>query len=155
ALQLALRVLAERVGRLDVAKRHRHLHWHPPASSAQNGCLRFEEGRIPIISRYFATVRRAMSTFSLPSISAMYWSLYGWRASSAWMISRIRCLTLSEETSSPPPARRLEVKKNLSSTVPCGVCTYLPEVARLTVDSCMPMSFATSFSTRGLSPAMP
>ena len=81
----------------------------------------------------------------------MYWSLKGLRASSFAMISRIFSLTLSAETSDPCPPRRLEVKKYLSSNVPCGVWTYLPAVARLTVDSCMPMSFATSFSTRGRS----
>ena len=43
------------------------------------------------------------------------------------------------------------MKKYLSSKMPCGVCTYLLAVARLTVDSCMPMSLATSFSTSGLS----
>jgi hypothetical protein len=63
--------------------------------------------------------------------------------------------TLSADTSDPCPPRRLDVKKYLSSNVPCGVCTYLPAVARLTVDSCIPMSFATSFSTSGRRKATP
>src|SRR5581483_7992191 len=40
--------------------------------------------------------------------------------------------------------------KKFSSNSPCGVCTYLFAVARLTVDSCMLMSSATSRSTIGL-----
>jgi hypothetical protein len=67
------------------------------------------------------------------------------------MMLRMRSFTLSADTSSPCPLRRLEVKKYLSSNVPWGVCTYLPAVARLTVDSCMPMSLATSFRTSGRS----
>ena len=110
---------------------------------------------MPISSRYFATVRRAMSICSLPSSSAMYWSLSGFFASSLAMISRIFSLTLSALTSEPWPPRRLDVKKYLSSNVPCGVCTYLPAVARLTVDSCMPMSSATSRSTIGRRFSMP
>ena len=70
-------------------------------------------------------------------------------------MARIRSLTLSAETSSPSVLLRLEVKKYLSSKMPCAVCTYLLAVARLTVDSCMPMSSATSFSTSGLRWAMP
>ena len=53
-------------------------------------------------------------------------------------------------TSSPLPLLRPLGKKNLSSKSPCGVCTYLFAVARLTVDSCMWMSSATSRSTMGL-----
>src|SRR5262245_24398091 len=40
-------------------------------------------------------------------------------------------------------------KKYLSSNTPCGVCMYLLLTTRLTVDSCMPMSLATSRSTSG------
>ena len=48
-----------------------------------------------------------------------------------------------------------ELKKNLSSKMPCGVCTYLLVVTRETVDSCMPMSSATSRRISGLRYAMP
>src|SRR5204863_3787711 len=153
ALELLLGVGAQRRRRLDVAERDRDLHGDPfPISEGprrgpgrrgrhrsgmpQYTCLRLEDGRMPISSRYFATVRRAMSICSLPSISAMYWSLSGFFASSLAMIPRILSFTLSAETSSPRPLRRLEVKKYFSSNVPCGVWTYLPAVARLTVDSC-------------------
>ena len=71
------------------------------------------------------------------------------------MMARMRSFTLSADTSSPSVLFRLEVKKYLSSKIPCGVCTYLFAVARLTVDSCMPMSSATSFSTSGFRCAMP
>jgi hypothetical protein len=37
----------------------------------KNGCLRFEEGRMPIASRYFATVRRAISIESVDSAAAI------------------------------------------------------------------------------------
>src|SRR5262249_20365338 len=117
--------------------------------SQQQTCLRLDDGRIPINSRYFATLRRAKSICSLPSSSAVYWSLSGFRGSSLAMVSRVFSLPLSALHPAPCPPRRLEVKKYLSSNVPCGVCTYLPAVARLTVDSCIPMSFATSFSTSG------
>ena len=79
----------------------------------------------------------------------MHWSLKGRFGSSALIISRIFLRTLSAETSSPSELRRLDVKKYLSSKIPCGVWAYLLAVARLTVDSCMPMSLATSFSTSG------
>src|SRR6185436_12409102 len=167
-VQLVLGVGTERRGGRYVPERHRDAHRSARArffvrgrrgghrrGFAQYTCLRFEEGRMPISSRYFATVRRAMSICSLASISAMYWSLSGFLPSSLPMISRIFSLTLSAETSEPWPPRRLEVKKYLSSNVPCGVWTYLPAVARLTVDSCMPMSLATSFSTRGRSADTP
>ncbi len=85
----------------------------------------------------------------------MCWSLSGCFASSPTTIALMRSLTLSEDTSSPLPVLMLEVKKNFSSKMPCGVCTYLLAVARLTVDSCMPMSSATSFSTSGCRWAMP
>ncbi len=48
-----------------------------------------------------------------------------------------------------------ELKKYFSSKMPCGVCTYLLVVTRDTVDSCMPMSSATSRRISGLRCAMP
>src|SRR3569832_2443075 len=85
----------------------------------------------------------------------MCWSLYGRRGSSDAMMPLIFSLTDSADTPSPSLERMLEVKKYLSSRVPCGVCTYLLAVARLTVDSNKPMSFATSFSTKGRSALTP
>ena len=46
-------------------------------------------------------------------------------------------------------------KKNFISNTPCGVCMYLLVTTRLTVDSCMPMSLATSRSTSGRRCSMP
>ena len=40
-------------------------------------------------------------------------------------------------------------KKYFISNTPCGVCMYLFVTTRLTVDSCMPISFATSRNTSG------
>ena len=42
------------------------------------------------------------------------------------------------------------LKKNFSSSIPCGQYMYLFAVTRLIVDSCIPMSSATCLSTRGL-----
>ena len=47
------------------------------------------------------------------------------------------------------------LKKNLSSKMPCGVWTYFDVVTRDTVDSCMPMSSATSRRISGFRCAMP
>ena len=46
-------------------------------------------------------------------------------------------------------------KKYFISNTPCGVCMYLFVTTRLTVDSCMPMSLATSRSTSGRRYSMP
>src|SRR5690349_2028344 len=53
-----------------------------PSACARNGqkyFLRLEELRIPSISRYFATVRRAITIFCWASSSTSFWSLWGWR----------------------------------------------------------------------------
>src|SRR4029453_2058024 len=125
------------------------------SSRSQDICRRRDEGKIPMISRYFATVLRAISMLSPANVWAMCWSLYGRRGSSVSLIFLLFSFTDSAETPSPSEERMLEVKKYLSSRVPCGVCTYLLAVARLTVDSCIPMSFATSFRTSGRSAETP
>ena len=75
--------------------------------------------------------------------------------SSASIILRILSLMLTELTASP----MLEVmplwKKKRSSYTPRGVCMYLLATTRETVDSCMPMSVATSRSTSGRRWVMP
>ena len=60
------------------------------------------------------------------------------------MIRRIFSFTLSLAIASPCTRLMLELKKNFSSKMPWGVWAYLLVVTRLTVDSCMPMSSATS-----------
>src|SRR4029079_10340171 len=111
----------------------------------QNIFLRFEEDRMLSISRYFATVRRAILMPSVSSrIFTMAWSLCGFDLSSARMIFLIACLTLSDAMSSSATRWIDELKKYLSSKRPCGVWTYLFEVTREIVDSCMPTALATS-----------
>ena len=60
------------------------------------------------------------------------------------MICLIFSLTASDARSSPLVREMPELKKYFSSKMPCGVWTYLLVVTRETVDSCMPMSSATS-----------
>src|SRR4029079_1600798 len=105
----------------------------------QNIFLRFEDDRMFSISRYFATVRRAILMPSVSSrILTMAWSLYGFDLSSATMIFLIACFTLSEAMSSSETRWIEELKKYLSSKSPCGVWTYLFDVTREMVDSCIP-----------------
>mgnify|MGYP000712373678 CR=1 FL=1 len=60
------------------------------------------------------------------------------------------------EAIAPPWSRLIELlKKYFNSKIPCGVYAYLLVVTRLMVDSCMPMSWATSLSTIGFKCAMP
>ena len=54
------------------------------------------------------------------------------------------------DTSSPPVVVRPDEKKNLRGSTPRGVCTNFSLVTRLTVDSCMPITSATSRSVSGL-----
>ena len=71
------------------------------------------------------------------------------------MILRIFSFTLSLAIASPSTRLMLELKKYLSSKMPCGVCAYLLVVTRLTVDSCISMSSATSRRFSGFRWAMP
>ena len=82
-------------------------------------------------------------------------SLSGLRGSSFSMIFRIRCLIVTDETLSPYELLMPLWKKYFISNTPCGVCMYLFVTTRLTVDSCMPMSLATSRSTSGRRCSMP
>src|SRR5690606_21920963 len=110
-------------------------------------CLRRSRaGAMSSCSRYFATVRRAMFTPCRASSRAMASSASG-RAAGSVSISRFTiALTACPEMLAPS---RRTAKKCFSSNVPRGVCRYLPEVMRDTVDSCMPMASATSFRVRG------
>ena len=65
------------------------------------------------------------------------------------MIFLIRFLMVTDDTASPYELLMPLWKKNFISYTPCGVCMYLLVTTRLTVDSCMPMSLATSRSTSG------
>ena len=82
--------------------------------------------------------------FSRVSISLMVLSLSGLAGFSALTSWRMRFLIASAATVSPSTVATAVEKKYFSSKMPWGQCTYLFEVTRLTVDSCMPMSSATS-----------
>lgn len=104
-----------------------------------------------ISSRYFATVRLEISK---PDASRSFVSLaseYGFFLSSDRTSSSKTAFTRTHETSSP----NAFVKKDLISTMPCGVITYLPEVARDTVDSDSASSSERSLSRIGSRKLMP
>src|SRR5262245_14465243 len=95
-------------------------------------------------SRYFATVRRAMSIPSPLSRSTILSSDNTSLAGSASIISRIRWRTASDECESPALVAAIaEVKKYLGSNRPRLVAMYLLAVTRLTVDSCVEIASAT------------
>ena len=71
-------------------------------------------------SRYFATVRRAISIESFDKSAAMCWSLWGFRGSSEAIMMRIFSFTLSLATSSPVPLLRPLWKKNFELKEPLG-----------------------------------
>ena len=52
----------------------------------------------------------------------------------------------------PPPSGPFtdSLKNERNSITPCGVCAYLLETARLTVEGCTPTSSATSLIIMGL-----
>ena len=100
-------------------------------------------------SRYFATVRRAIRIPSRASSSESRASESGWAGSSASTRAWILLFTASDETSSPADDAMAEWKKNFIGTRPRGVVIHLFETTRETVDSCMPMSSATSRRTSG------
>ena len=129
----------QRVGRLHVPKRHVDLHRVPLTRNApgfpgrgpfSRTALRFEEGRMPMSSRYFATVRRAMSICSLASISAMYWSL-----------RRLACGLRRDDVADllldalrrdlvAVAAAQARGEEILELEVPCGVCDVLVRPSR-------------------------
>src|SRR5712692_223043 len=98
---------------------------------------------IRIASRYFATVRRAMSMPATRSFSTMVSSDSTCSGLSASISCLIRWRTASAEWASPPSAAAIaEVKKYFSSKMPRLVAMYLLAVTRETVDSCMSMASA-------------
>src|SRR6202049_3362431 len=108
-----------------------------------------EEG-IRIASRYFATVRRAMSMPASRNFSTMVSSDSTSAAGSASIKCLMRCRTASAECASPPwEAAIAEVKKYLNSKMPRLVAIYLLAVTRDTVDSCMLMASATVLRLSG------
>ncbi|KAG0737734.1 hypothetical protein G6F24_017837 [Rhizopus arrhizus] len=79
-------------------------------------------------------------------------SASGRPAGSASIRRRTMALTAWPETLAPS---RRTAKKCFSSKVPRGVCRNLPVVMRETVDSCMPISSATSFRVSGAMASSP
>src|SRR5262249_46180450 len=76
-------------------------------------------------------------------------SEWGRRESSSWTIREILFLIERDETSSPEDESMPLWKKYFIGKSPRGVWMYLFDTTRETVDSCIPMSLATSRSTRG------
>src|SRR5262249_54216996 len=148
-LQLLKALLRQRLQ----VRGHRHVaprefDGHVP-SEDQNACLRWEEEGIFSSSRYFATVRRAIWIPSARSRCMIRASDCGRRVSSSEMIRAILFLIEREETS-PPSTESIPLwKKYFIGKRPRGVWMYLFERTRDTVDSCMPMSLATSRRTKG------
>src|SRR5262245_57389430 len=71
-------------------------------------------------------------------------------------MSLMRCRTASAECDSPPCTEGIEAeKKYFSSNTPRGVETYLFEVTRETVDSCISTASATVLRLRGRSARTP
>src|SRR5262249_45757631 len=99
---------------------------------------RCTDEEIRIASRYFATVRRAMSIPASCSFSTMVSSDSTCSGLSASISCLIRWRTASAEWASPPSAEAIaEVKKYFSSKIPRLVAIYLLAVTRETVDSCI------------------
>ena len=71
------------------------------------------------------------------------------------MIFLIACLTLSLAMSSSAMRRIELLKKNFSSKIPLGVCTYLLVVTREIVLSCISTASATSRRIIGRRCSMP
>ncbi len=111
--------------------------------------------RVELTGRHLAIVRRASNRPSRCRILTIFESDSGFFGSSASMILRMRCLIVTDETLSPYELLIPLWKKYFISNTPCGVCMYLLLTTRLTVDSCIPMSLATSRSTRGFRYSMP
>ena len=106
---------------------------------------------MPSAFRYFVTVRRAIERpYSLFRRSATSSSESGLLLSSSSMILRTRSLTLCLDSTPPSSFSVPPVKKNLSGTIPCGVCAYYSLIARLTVETWIPNSSATSCIFSGL-----
>ena len=107
-------------------------------------------------SRYFATVRRAISMPDARNRSTMVSS----DRIAAGLSASISCLmwwrTASAECASPPSAEAIEaVKKYFNSKLPRLVAMYLLAVTRDTVDSCIWIASATALRLSGRKCATP
>src|SRR4029079_4003811 len=111
--------------------------------------LRIRAESTPSWSRYLATVRRAIWTPLSRRMLTIAWSLSGCLGSSPWTSFWSGALMPRAETSSPSDVASPDEKKNLSGSTPRGVCTNFSFVTRLTVDSCMLITSATSRSVSG------
>ena len=97
---------------------------------------RCTEEAMRIASRYFATVRRAISIPASRSFSTMVSSDRTCAGFSASISCLMRWRTASAECASPPSAAAIaEVKKYFNSKIPRLVAMYLLAVTRETVDS--------------------
>ena len=107
-------------------------------------------------SRYFATVRRAISMPVARNRSTMVSSDRIAEALSASISSLMWWRTASAECASPPSADAIEaVKKYFNSKLPRLVAIYLLAVTRDTVDSCIWIASATALRLSGRRCATP
>src|ERR1700730_770084 len=114
-----------------------------------------EEG-IFRLSRYLATVRRAISTLASLSLTTIAASDRICEGLSWSIICLIRNRTDSAECAALPSCAAIEaVKKYLSSKRPRGVAIYLLEVTRETVDSCTPTASAIVLRSSGRNHSTP
>src|SRR5450631_4899644 len=117
---------------------------------------RCTEDGIRIASRYFATVRRAISMPDSRNRSTMVSSERIRAGSSASISCLMWCRTASAEWASPPSADAIEaVKKYFNSKLPRLVAMYLLAVTRDTVDSCIWIASATALRLSGRKCATP
>src|ERR1700730_8858249 len=114
-----------------------------------------EEG-IFRLSRYLATVRRAISTLASLSLTTISSSDRISEGLSRSIICLIRNRTDSAECAALPSCAAIEaVKQYLSSKRPRGVAIYLLEVTRETVDSCTPTASAIVLRSSGRNHSTP
>lgn len=105
---------------------------------------------MPSWSRYLAMVRRAtLRPFSASSFSIAV-SERGFDGGSSWTMCWMVSLMLVLETWAPSLDWKPEVKKVLSSMMPCGVSAYFPATALEMVAGWTSMTSASSFMVRGL-----
>src|SRR5664279_110556 len=117
---------------------------------------RCTEDGIRMASRYFATVRRAISMPVSRNRSTMVSSERITAGSSASISCLMWWRTASAEWASPPSAEAIEaVKKYFSSKLPRLVAMYLLAVTRDTVDSCIWIASATALRFKGRRCATP
>jgi hypothetical protein len=97
---------------------------------------------MPRSDRYFAIVRRLISSPRPRSKPVMAMSESGWAGSSRRMRSSISCCTATEQVARSRSERIARPRRSFSRKTPWGVSMYRRRVTRLMVDSWTPTSAA-------------